>query len=145
MRMLVCVYASATYSLFGWRSIWSLAPAVFSLLQLCMESPWRSPTRGSKASWAKNEVETLGAAIWDALPDAVKALFKSAKFKGAPLIAIQDSIGWHVNMKDLVANSLLLVPFLEAFGDRTPSSFLIADVLLHVQDPINFKKVRSFY
>ena len=101
---------------------------------ICDAKDWRSPTRGLKATWGSTEVDKLAADIWDSFPKAVRGLLADEKFKGAPLVTLEDSLGWRIKVQDLVNNKILLMPIVSRFPDRTPSLFFLADTILALQD-----------
>ena len=106
-----------------------------------MADTWRSPTRGKKATWTRDTTEKMASAVWEALPSKLRALLQDETYKGAPLIALKDDVGWKIVASDLGANKIMLTPILTQMPDKTPSTFLLADVLLHVHHEISNEKL----
>ncbi len=93
---------------------------------------WQS-TRGKRAPWNGQRVLDVALSVVRSMPRSALEILKSEAWKksnGAPVVSLQDSVGWSVTCFDVVKNRSLLRELLRASPSTVPSGYWIADVLL---------------
>ena len=82
--------------------------------------------------------EALARAILVNLPDRASQLIRGGDLSGGELVVLEDAIA-RPSYKDIAANFVWLRPVVEAYPERVPSGFFLADAFLSLDEMFDGK------
>ena len=105
---------------------------------MACEGTWVS-MKGRRVPWTHEHVISLAEAIIENMPKNLVNMLLDGKLRPGPIVELQAGGQYGVSASDVVGHQVYLGPLVKAYPAAAPSSFLLADVLLAIDEKLDGK------